>query len=167
MLNLSSKAAAAPAAQIDPLLTFVRDIGLEVREASLKGQNTFLPGLLIDRGTLVVDRKRLLYPGDILHEAGHIAVTSAAERHLLMDNVTENNPEKEGEELSVLAWSYAAVQTLGLPAEVVFHPHGYKNQSAWLIEHFSTGGTMGLPLLVWMGLTTTAAFPRMERWLRG
>ncbi|UOQ74488.1 hypothetical protein [Hymenobacter cellulosilyticus] len=163
---ISSSAHTVPAAQIDPLLTFVRAIGLQVREASLLGQETFLPGLLIDKGTLVVDRERLLYPGDILHEAGHIALTPAAERHLLSANITENNPEKEGEELGVLAWTYAAALALALPAEVVFHPQGYKNQSEWLIEHFRTGGTMGLPLLVWMGLTTNAEFPRMARWLR-
>ncbi|TGE25563.1 hypothetical protein E5K00_10355 [Hymenobacter aquaticus] len=157
---------AALATQIDPLLTFVRAIGLEVREASLEGQKTFLPGLLIDRGALVVDRQRLLYPGDILHEAGHIAVTPAAERPRLLDNVTENHPEKEGDEMAVLCWSYAASRALDLPPEVVFHPHGYKNESQWLIDNFQSGQNIGLPLLVWMGLTTTDAFPRMTRWLR-
>ncbi|TGE29899.1 hypothetical protein [Hymenobacter metallicola] len=157
---------AAPNPQIDPLLAFVRDIGLEVREEELTGRATFLPGLLIDRGVLVVDRLLLLYPGDILHEAGHIAVTPAAERHLLQANVTENTPEKEGDELAVLGWSYAASLALGLPPEVVFHPAGYRNQSDWLIENFRSGQNIGLPLLVWMGLTTTAGFPRMERWLR-
>lgn len=152
--------------RIDPLLAFVREIGLEVREASLKGQTTFLPGLLIDRGVLVVDRKRLLYPGDILHEAGHIAVTKAAGRHLLSANITANQPEKEGEELAVLAWSYAACMALQLPPEVVFHPAGYKDQSEWLIDNFQSGKNIGLPLLAWMGLTTHDAFPRMTRWLR-
>ncbi|MCB2408436.1 hypothetical protein [Hymenobacter lucidus] len=159
-------ATTVPATQVDPLLTFVREIGLQVREASLKGHTTFLPGLLIDQGVLVIDRKRLLYPGDILHEAGHIAVTVATERHLLTANVTEHHPEKEGEELAVLAWSYAASVALQLPPEVVFHPAGYKSQSEWLINNFQTGQNIGLPLLVWMGLTTHDTFPRMTRWLR-
>ncbi|MCB2377591.1 hypothetical protein LGH70_08355 [Hymenobacter sp. BT635] len=159
---------ATPAAtdQIDPLVAFVRSIGLEVKEASLQGQATFLPGLLIDQGTLLLDRESLLYPGDILHEAGHIALTPAAERHLLSANITENHPEKEGEELGVLAWTYAASRALGLPPEVVFHPAGYLDQSAWLIETFQSGRNIGLPLLVWMQLTTTDTFPRMARWLR-
>ncbi|QNH63459.1 hypothetical protein [Hymenobacter sediminicola] len=161
----SSKPKAAPAAQIDPLLAFVREIGLEVREATLK-QPTFLPGLLLERGALVVDRRRLLYPGDILHEAGHLAVTTAAERPAVGGNVTEHHPEKEGEEMAVLAWSYAAALALDLPAAVVFHPDGYKGQSEWLISSFTGGQYIGLPLLVWMGLTTTGGFPRMERWLR-
>ncbi|SHL11097.1 hypothetical protein [Hymenobacter psychrotolerans] len=161
----SSKPNAAPAAQIDPLLAFVREIGLEVREAPLR-QPTFLPGLLLERGALVLDRTRLLYPGDILHEAGHLAVTPAAERPTVGGNITQNHPEKEGEELAVLAWSYAAARALALPPAVVFHPDGYKGQSEWLISSFEGGQYIGLPLLVWMGLTTTAGFPRMERWLR-
>jgi hypothetical protein len=115
---------------------------------------------------LVIDQQQLLYPGDVLHEAGHIAVTTAAERPLLSGNITENNPEKEGEELAVLLWTYAACQALGLPAEVVFHPAGYKGQSEWLITNFEQGNYIGLPLLAWMGLTTSNTFPAMKRWLR-
>ncbi|KAA9332325.1 hypothetical protein F0P96_12670 [Hymenobacter busanensis] len=158
--------AAIPAAPINTLLTFVRAIGVEVREASLAGTATFLPGLLIDAGQLVIDRSRLLHPGDILHEAGHIAVTPAADRPRLGGNITAGHPEKEGEELAVLAWSFAASQALQLPPEVVFHPDGYKGQSAWLIENYERGHYLGLPLLAWMGLTTADSFPRMTRWLR-
>ncbi|RSK44176.1 hypothetical protein [Hymenobacter perfusus] len=151
--------------QTDTLIEFVRGLGLTVHEASLV-QPTFLPGLLIARGQLVVDRERLLYPGDILHEAGHLAVTPAAERPTVGGNITENHPEKEGEELAVLAWSYAAGWALGLPTNVVFHPAGYKGQSEWLTELFDSGQYLGLPLLAWMGLTSAADFPRMHRWLR-
>ena len=163
--TLFTRTKAAPAAQVDPLLAFVRSIGLEVREARLR-QPTFLPGLLLEAGALVVDRRRLLYPGDILHEAGHLAVSPAAERPTVGGNVTENNPAKEGEEMAVLAWSFAAARALHLPATTVFHPDGYKGQSEWLVQQFEQGQYIGLPLLVWMGLTTTATFPRMERWLR-
>ena len=163
MFQLFSRS--APAAQVDPLLTFVREIGLTVREAALPSA-TFLPGLLIDKGELVVDRRRLRYAGDILHEAGHVAVTAAAERPALGGNITEHHPEKEGEEMAVLAWTYAACRHLQLPPEVVFHPDGYKGQSQWLIQQFDSGFALGLPLLVWMGLTTQAGFPQMTRWLR-
>jgi hypothetical protein len=151
--------------RVNQLMAFVRDIGIEVREAPIS-QPSFLPGLLIDQGQLVVDRQQLLYPGDLLHEAGHIAVTTAAERPLLGWHVTENQPEKEGDEMAVLLWTYAACQTLDIPAEVVFHPQGYKGQSQWILNNFRQGSYVGLPLLVWMGMTTTAGFPHMERWLR-
>ncbi|MET4108225.1 hypothetical protein [Hymenobacter sp. UYP22] len=154
-----------PAALVTVLLAFVEEIGLVVQQEHIE-QACFLPGLLLRQGQLVVDHHRLLYPGDILHEAGHLAVTAAAERPTVGGNITENHPEKEGEELAVLAWTYAACRHVGLPAAVVFHPDGYKNQSQWLVEQYETGHYLGLPLLVWMGLTTTADFPHMHRWLR-
>jgi len=163
--TLFARPRAARAAEVDPLLDFVRGIGLEVREARLQ-QPTFVPGLLLEGGALVVDRRLLLYPGDILHEAGHLALSTAAERPTVGGNVTENHPEKEGEELGVHAWAYAAVQALGIPATVLFHPAGYRGQSQWLVQQFESGHYIGLPLLVWMGLTTAADYPRMTRWLR-
>lgn len=152
-------------AYLPSILGFLTKIGITVEEATLS-DNTFLPGILIHEGHLLIDRQRLRYPGDVLHEAGHIAVTRAAERSTLGGNITENNPEKEGEEMAVLLWTYAASLAMSLPAEVVFHPDGYKDQSDWLLENFRTGHCAGLPLLVWMGLSTAEEFPRMTRWLR-
>lgn len=154
-----------PLPYLDRMLDFLTSIGLPVRETRFDKPG-FLPGLLIEKGELLLDRARLLYPGDVLHEAGHIAVTVAAERPLLGANVTDNHPEKEGEEIAVLLWTYAACQALGIPPVVVFHPDGYKGSSEYLIESFTNGQYMGLPLLVWMGLTTTEGFPTMTRWLR-
>lgn len=152
-------------ALVDRLVNFVRSTGLTVREEPLSAA-TFLPGLLLEAGQLIMDRRRLLYPGDILHEAGHLAVTGAAERSTVGGNVTEHNPEKEGEEMAVHCWCYAACVALGLPAEVVFHPAGYKGAASWLVDNFQQGTYVGLPLLVWMGLTTTASYPAMTQWLR-
>lgn len=163
--SLFAEPPAAPAAQVDPLLAFVRRIGLEVREARLPNA-TFLPGILLEGGALVIDRHRLLYPGDILHEAGHLAVAPAAERPTLGGDIGAQHPERAGDELAVLAWTYAAARELGIPAAVVFHPAGYKGDSEHLIAGFESGNYLGLPLLVWMGLTTYADFPRMTRWLR-
>jgi len=153
------------AAWLPPILAFLADIGIVIEETTLN-DDTFLPGILIHEGRLLLDRQRLRYPGDVLHEAGHIAVTAAAERPALGGNITENKPEKEGEEMAVLLWTYAASLAINLPAEVIFHPDGYKNQSAWLLENFRSGQYLGLPLLAWMGLSNAAEFPRMTCWLR-
>ena len=155
-------------APLPAMRRFLAEIGLQTEEKSLS-ENTFLPGLLIDGGRLLIDPARLLYPGDVLHEAGHLAVTPAAERPLLSGNVMANKPEQhgiDGEEIVAMLWSYAACQAAGIAPEVVFHPAGYRNQSAWILDNFRQGIYPGLPLLVWMGLTTTADFPRMTRWLR-
>ncbi len=149
---------------------FLNEIGIETREQVLP-EATFLPGLLIDQGILLIDPKRLLYPGDILHEAGHMAVSLPEDRARLGGNVTADRPDKAGDELAVLLWTYAACCHLRLNPAVVFHPDGYKGQSDWLIEQFTSGLYMGLPLLIWMGLTSEpnpsgAGFPGMRRWLR-
>jgi hypothetical protein len=133
----------------------------------------FLPGLLIQNGVLLIDSAQLLYPGDILHEAGHIAVSLPEDRPQLIGNVTEQHPDKAGDELAVLLWTYAACLHLNLDPRVVFHPAGYRGQGDWLIEQFTTESYIGLPLLVWMGLARyptaddpSDGFPRMTKWTR-
>jgi hypothetical protein len=86
------------------LTGFVRNIGIEVRDADLPEQ-TFLPGLDIRFGALLVDEERLLYPGDVLHEAGHIAVASPEERS------RKTLKPRGGGEIAAIAWSYAAGST--------------------------------------------------------
>ncbi len=63
------------------IVAFLRGIGLEVRLAPVPAE-TVLPGIDVERGVLVVDEPALLYPGDLLHEAGHLAVPSPASRRL-------------------------------------------------------------------------------------
>jgi len=92
---------------ISKFYLFLNSIGIKVIENEFV-ESSFLPGLKIENGCLIVDRKQLLYPGDILHEAGHIAVVPESERLLLNDNVTIDRPGKEGEEMAVMLWSYAA-----------------------------------------------------------
>ncbi len=152
-------------AHLNKIETFIRAIGIDIHRVTLS-QDTFLPGILIEHGKLLVDPEKLFYPGDLLHEAGHIAVTSPAERPLLGGNVTANNSQKEGDEIAVLLWTYAACRHLDLDPSVVFHPMGYKGQSEWLIEQFQQKTYIGLPLLVWMQMTTVDEFPVMQHWLR-
>ena len=62
------------------LAAFVRGVGIDVHATEL-AEPTFLPGLDIRCGAVLVDAARLRYPGDILHEAGHIAVSDPEQRH--------------------------------------------------------------------------------------
>jgi hypothetical protein len=150
------------------LADFVVGLGIDVRKGELPA-DTFLPGLDIRFGGLVIDEDRLAHPGDILHEAGHIAVTEPESRK------AERLDPGDGEELATLAWSWAALTHLGLDPAVVFHADGYKGGSESLIESFQHGATLGQPLLQYFGLTLeprqaaergVAPFPHMLRWLR-
>ncbi|MGA3373270.1 MAG: hypothetical protein ABSC48_16060 [Terracidiphilus sp.] len=158
---------------LDPTATrivgWLQQIGLTVRLAPL-GAETFLPGVTLEPGGLIVDSERLLYPGDLLHEAGHLAVMPPAERA----SAESNAGSDMGDEIAAQCWSYAAAVHLGLPPEIVFHPAGYKGAAQSLIQVYRDG-CAGVPLLQWMGLTLDARraaagsappYPRMIRWLR-
>ncbi|WP_233454822.1 hypothetical protein [Hymenobacter negativus] len=164
----SLPADAAALAHLPAMRQFLAEIGIPTQEVELSVE-TFLPGILIENGGLLIDPAKLLYPGDILHEAGHLAVTPAAERAQLAGNVMAGKPDQngiDGEEIVAMLWSYAASEVIGMPPEIVFHPDGYRNASNWILNNFRQGIYPGLPLLVWMGLTTTEGFPKMTRWLR-
>lgn len=151
--------------EITKIIHFLEEIGIKVIEKVLP-QDTFLPGITISHNGIEIDFDKLLYPGDILHEAGHIAVTPSNERLLIgSENMSKDWPS-QGDEIATMLWSYAALKHLDLPIEYVFHPNGYKNQSGWIIENFNSGNYIGLPLLEWMGLTDQNSFPKMNKWLR-
>ena len=153
---------------------FILNIGLELRKEPLEGE-TFLPGIRIQEGALVVDEERLTYPGDLLHEAGHLAVVSPAVRARLTDNVRESHPENASGETETIAWSYAAALAIGIDPAVVFHGNGYHGASAGLLFNFQMGVPVGIQPLVDAGMTlgpnhVTAGgpppFPHMTAWLR-
>ncbi|HTF03831.1 MAG TPA: hypothetical protein VK826_07380 [Bacteroidia bacterium] len=154
---------------IETFHDFLEEIGIVLREGEVP-EGSFLPGVTIVMGEVVYDKNKLLYPGDILHEAGHVALLEPAERSVLSGNVAEADKGKAGYEIGVLLWTWAAIQKTGIPPEVVFHPDGYKDESDWLIENFQSRKHIGLPLLVWMKMARNAnepgGFPEMVNWLR-
>jgi hypothetical protein len=158
---------------LDPTATLIidwlRQIGLTVRLAPLDS-GTFLPGVTLGPGGLIVDPERLLYPGDLLHEAGHLATMLPAQRA----STGSNAGSDMGDEIAAQAWSYAAAIHLSLTPEIVFHSAGYHDSAERLIEIYRDGKA-GVPLLQWMRLTfdrkkgsanSVPPYPHMIRWLR-
>ena len=157
----------------DPTVTrivaFLEAIGIEVRNEPVSG--SLLPGATVHRGALLFDPDTLPWPGDLLHEAGHIAVTDPAVRATL-DEVSSS----PGEELAAIAWSYAAAIAAEIDPDIVFHRDGYgRSGGGYLAEIFETSTCPpGMPLLAWYGMTIDPAraepgqvpYPRMLRWLR-
>jgi hypothetical protein len=155
---------------VEKIAAFLRGIGLPVQHGTLDG-TAFLPGLTLDAGRIIIDETKLLYPGDVLHEAGHLAVTPAAERATCGGKLTGGG----GEEMGAIAWSYAAALHIGIDPAIVFHEHGYRSGSDSLLENFREGRFLAVPLLQWMGLTCEeknaaargcAPYPHILRWLR-
>ena len=134
----SSNAAAAAAdhgALTDRILEFLRSIGLAVCEAEVP-EGSFLPGVRIERGGLRVDRARLRWPGDLLHEAGHLAVVPTALRSTLDDALQDLPEVAHGGEIEATAWAWAATRHLGLDSAVLFHDGGYHGRSVGLRTTF-------------------------------
>ncbi len=154
----------------DKIVTFLHEIGLEVRAGDIAG-DTVLPGIKVEQGVLIYDPAKLQFPGDLLHESGHLAVKTATDRKSC-------GPDLGGdpaEEMMAISWSYAAALHLGLPPEMVFHREGYRGGSASLLQNFGFGHYLALPMLQWIGLTHdekqarqlgVEPFPKMKLWLR-
>lgn len=156
------------------IIGFLRQIGIDVQEGELP-PGSFLPGVRITRGGLLVDLQQLLWPGDLLHEAGHLAVVPAAVRAALDDALQEAPDVQYGGEIEATAWAWAASRYLGLDAAVLFHDGGYRGHAAGLRLSFEMGVFLGVSGLVHTGMTTFSrdatqtglpAYPQMRIWLR-
>ncbi|HEX7151006.1 MAG TPA: hypothetical protein VF618_05920 [Thermoanaerobaculia bacterium] len=143
------------------IVPFLRSIGIPVRCTDL-AEPTFLPGVTLSRGALLYDPARLLHPGDLLHEAGHLAFALPSVRATL----SGAGAFDLGEEMAAIAWSWAALVHLRLDPAVVFHGGGYRGASHAFIENFSARRFVGVPLLQWAEMTTEKEFPAMRCWLR-
>ncbi|ATL48741.1 hypothetical protein COR50_17100 [Chitinophaga caeni] len=155
-------------------VNFIRQIGINVVFKDL-GDDTFLPGLHIERGNIYVDLQKLKYPGDILHEAGHLACLEASERNVIRGEEIGSRPTAAAEEMAAIAWSYAACKHLGLPSSFVFHESGYKGEGSNLMHNFDNGQYFGVPILQWFGMSAELSqagklglpvYPSMAKWLR-
>ena len=151
------------------IVVFLRGIGLDVREGELEGR-TFTPGIQIRSGAIVYDEAALSHPGDLLHEAGHLAIV-APDRRAAMHIDAGKSP---AEEMAAIAWSYAAAVHLDLDPALIFHGDGYRGGGAALVENFAEGRYVGVPMLQWLGLTADdrragelalPPYPHMLRWL--
>lgn len=158
-----------PVSETDRIVAFLQHIGLRVQKGTVPGE-TILPGILVERGGLVYDDGRLAHPGDLLHEAGHLAVLPRIEREALHGDVATG----PGEEMAAIAWSWAACVHLRLDHDVLFHPDGYRGGADALIDNFRQQRYVGVPMLEWRGLTdyqrpgaaqSQTRYPLMKRWL--
>ena len=149
---------------IDTILAFLSEKGITYQLTSIN-EPCFLPGIKIKQGTLILNRAQVSYPGDILHEAGHIAVAAPSEREKLSDEITGS----PAEEMAAMAWLYAATVDLKMDPHVVFHADGYKGGGAHLAAQYATetvhnSTAPGVPMLQWFRMTQS--FPQMDQWIR-
>jgi hypothetical protein len=157
------------------IIEFIKNIGIQIEFCTII-DDTFLPGLRIEKGILQIDTNKLSYIGDTLHEAGHIALMLPEERKNLSGALEEQDKNNAAAtEMAVIAWTYAACLEINIDPVVVFHPDGYKGESESILYNFKHGHYFGVPILEWYGMTdrvtdtqqnNTQSYPKMVSWLR-
>ena len=157
----------------EKIIMFIQEIGITIKRSPIV-EPTFLPGIKIEKGTLIIDEEKLLYPGDILHEAGHLAVMAPEIRNEMDGNLDPGSDLHTGGELMAIPWTYAAALHLSIDPKIVFHKDGYKGGGESIIDNFRNGRYFGVSMLQWIGLTyepqinstSENAFPKMIKWVR-
>jgi hypothetical protein len=156
------------------ITAFLHEIGIGVSAANLAPDDAFLPGIRLEQGALLVDESQLAYPGDLLHEAGHIAAAPPAVRPSLSGAIDLPGVDMAALEVAAIAWSYAAALAIELDPAEVFHAVGYRGHSPGLLTTFRAGVYPGAHLLEEGGMTATGSratalgvtpYPHMMRWL--
>lgn len=159
---------------IESIVSFLNEIGIVTRSGFVPS-DSFLPGLRIVNGTLVYDPASLTWPGDLLHEAAHIAIAPEALRPNLNDGVELPPSVPYTSEAEATAWAFAALRHLQLDTSVLFHAGGYRGASPALIRTFELGVYPGAFGLAQAGMTHVGpeairqglpVYPSMSRWLR-
>jgi hypothetical protein len=155
---------------LERVVAFIRALGIGVVEGPMF-RETLVPGIDIEDGVLRIEPARMSAPADLLHEAGHIALTPR-ERWPSLQGTIDSTP---ADEVSAIAWTWAAARLLGIDPERVFHEEVVSGNGPTLLENFTEGRYVGVPMLQRWGLTmepraAAAAgvepYPHMLRWLR-
>lgn len=152
-----------------PIFDFIAGLGLPIAETALP-EDTFLPGIAIRDGGLLVDPSRLRWPADLLHEAGHLAVLPPALRAQAQDDLPGQGSDahtradqahaeaQHAGEQEALAWAWAAAMHLGLPPQALIHEGGYGGKSQALLQMYAFGIYPGLRGLCALGMTSAPGF---------
>ena len=93
---------------VQPILHFLEKIGIPYQFTPID-IDTYVPGINIHNGTLQIDLEKLSFPGDLLYEAGRIALAPSAVRPTLthpIDNQLDFDIATNS--MMTIAWSYAA-----------------------------------------------------------
>lgn len=152
-------------------LALLDEVGIPVRARAEDEMGQPIEGLAIRNGTVVIDPSVPIWPGDLLHEAGHVAVVEP-ERRASLNQVRR----VLAEERMAIAWSYAAARRCGMSVRQLFHNEGYKGRSNFAAQCYATGQFVGAELLAAQGMTVldlatalaqgAPTYPGMLRWLR-
>lgn len=176
--------------ELERIDAFLTNLGFRLVRKSVR-QKTAVPGIHINTGmTLEIDLTRLLSPGDIFHEAGHVAIVPSLFRAKAKGDIEKSlHPLYErycklhqfmmcykedpigraiiqASEVEAQAWSYAAAVAAAIPPESVFHAQAYNGGGETILAMMSIGRHYGVHGLQAAKMTTVKTYPTMLRWLQ-
>lgn len=130
-------------------------------------EGVFFKGCWLDRGTLVFCPGRVQV-GELMHEAGHLALTPKDQRHLLEPGSLTTSPPLGDFELigdaAVEAWDYAAGLAADVPILAIFK-NGFDGNGLQVWEQFDARLHPGFALLRFLNMSS--AWGTCDRWLVG
>jgi hypothetical protein len=170
--------------------SFLEAIGITVRIES--GTTGFLDRIRVEGAGLIVDSDDPDIVGDMLHEAGHIAVIPGLFRHNLTANVDDAAPLMakyftdhpdcmawpedpiarailQAGEQEAIAWSFAAAHHLGIDTRMPF-AKGFDGNGLEAHDMLVLGCHAGIHGLFHAGMTELprhgSGYPAMKRWMQ-
>lgn len=165
---------------------FLNSIGIRCLER--KGSTGFLEGCKIVNGEIHYDTE-VCTPSNLLHEAGHIAITPSETRHLLdgdvdtwfdkvearieilSDTLGPDDPLMraylQASECEATAWAYAAGKAAGLDPEIIIMDHEYDGSGDAVRAGLESNAYAGINGLRAGGfISSVEEYPRLQRWLQ-
>lgn len=183
---MSAAAALLPAASLRAVANALQSVGLPVVFCEPVSES-FLPGVRIHHGTLEIAPDARI--NDVLHEAGHLAVTPTRFRSYLHDNIeagmerafdacsADEDPDARAllhaDEQAATAWSYAFGRSLGLDARTIiadsdFDGTGSSQRLAQRIgRHPGIQSLRGGGMCAYNYHRDQPQWPQLLRWLQG
>ncbi len=177
--------------EIQRVQSFVNRIGIPClpfnRQHNPKRFRTFLNGICIYEGKVLFDASALDFEvGDILHEAGHLAVIPAQFRRYATYDVETSCKEHfdayiaahpngfgypedatcraimQAGEQEAIAWSFAAALAAKVQPEAIFHGSSYGEDTKGLIDSLRMGFHVGIHGLHAAGMTVLPHISRIK-----
>jgi len=170
---------------------FLRTIGFTVLEDSISA--SFLSGVEPRCNmTLAYDPDTMVCAGDVLHEAGHLAIIPSVFRNKIAGNIDESlapvanayfathafhiGPNfyedpigraiLQADESAAQAWSYAAALAAGIDPKIVFDSESIDDEYAGVLTGLHLKCHAGINSMTASGMTNRNIFPKMHRWLQ-
>lgn len=176
---------ARPNNSIQQAIIFLKGIGFNTERGEVTA-NSFVPNITIKNGEIVYNEEALV--GDMLHEAGHLAILPAKYRSICQANVGRSVAEiwKHADaagELEVdspmyraliqasdpeaTAWAWAAGKEIGIAEEEIIPDFQYQGTGEEIRSMLSARCYLGINGLRAAGmLDSVKTFPKLTRWVQ-